>query len=207
MKHLLTGLFLILFSSLAFGQLESDTSSGNMDTAKVSRATYEDLEDLERKKEELGIEQLTYIDSTFKYKVAIPDWFELRETGTPRLFGGTLPAIEGIENAIAIKPYEKSGVSFDAFEKYIVKSMVPGQAPPWSKNHISMGKNELDEYSEIGTSYKVYLMIGNALYHCQYVLVETETGFLWIDFTATQETFDKNKGKFDKFMSGFEIME
>lgn len=207
MKHLFTSLFLLLFSSLTFGQVESDTSSGKKDTAKVSRATYEDLEDLERKKEELGIEQLTYIDSTFNYKVAIPDWFELRETGTPRLFGGTLPAVEGIENAIGIKCYEKSDISFDAFEEYIVKGMVVGQAANWSENHISMGKKELDEYNEIGTSYKVYLLLNNALYHCQYVLVETETAFLWIDFTATKKTFDKNKGKFDEFMNGFEIME
>ena len=206
MKYIQIIIFSVIISNLTYGQIESDTTQMENDTAKVIHDTYEDLEDLELKKQELGIEQLTYIDSTFKFKIAIPEWYKVMETGTPYAFAGILPEVEGIENAIAIKSFDKSGKSFKDFEEYIVKHMVFGQPVNWSKTHSSMGKKELDEYSEIGKSYKVYLMQNKLLYHCQYVLAETETAFLWIDYTATQETFDKNKDKFDEFMSGFEIM-
>lgn len=206
MKHITTILLSLIISNLTFGQIESDTIQLKKDTMKVIHDTYQDLENLERKKEELGIEQLTYIDSTFKFKIAIPGWFKVMETGTPYAFAGILPEVEGIENAIAIKSFEKSGQSFEEFEEYIVKHMVFGQTVNWSPSHTSMGKNELDEFAEIGKSYKVYLMQNGLLYHCQYVLTETETAFLWIDYTATQETFDKNKEKFEEFMEGFEIM-
>jgi hypothetical protein len=68
-----------------------------------------------------------------------------------------------------------------------------------------MGKKELGKYNDIGDSYKVYLMRDNLLYHCEYVLVETKSAFLWIDYTSTQETFDKNFAKFLEFMSGFKV--
>lgn len=206
MKFILLVFFSIIITNLSFGQRESDSIRIKNDTVKALYDTYEDLDDLERKKEALGIEQLTYIDSTFKFKIAIPEWFKVMETGTPTVFAGTLPEEDGIENAIAIKSFDKSGKSFEDFEEYIVKHMVFGQTVKWSNTHSSMGKKELDEYSEIGTSYKVYLIQNKSVYHCQYVLAETETAYLWIDFTATQETFDKNKGKFDEFMNGFEIM-
>jgi len=47
---------------------------------------------------------------------------------------------------------------------------------------------------------------GGLLYHCQYVLIETPAAFLWVDFTATQTTFEANKEKFEVFMGGFEIL-
>ena len=206
MKYILSIFFPIIITNLTFGQIESNTVQIENDSVKIIHDTYEDLEDLERKKEELGIEQLTYIDSTFKFKIAIPEWYKVMETGTPYAFGGILPEVQGIENAIAIKSYDKKGNSFEEFEEYIVKHMVLGQTVNWSKSHTSMGKKELDEFNEVGKSYKVYLLINNLLYHCQYVLTESETAFLWIDYTATEDTFDKNKGKFEEFMKGFEIL-
>ncbi|MNY73579.1 hypothetical protein D3C86_2123990 [compost metagenome] len=69
-----------------------------------------------------------------------------------------------------------------------------------------MGKKDLGKYKNIGNAYKVYLMRGKLMYHCQYVLLETKTAYLWIDFTSTQETFDKNIDKFEEFMKGFKII-
>jgi hypothetical protein len=176
------------------------------DNKKITRDTYSDYDDLREKQEKARIDFLTYLDSTFNYQVQVPNWLQLRETGTIYAWGGALPAVENIENAILIKAFDKnSHKSFKDFKKYIVEDLIFGQAPPWSNTHIFMGKKELGKYKNIGDIYKVYLMQGKLMYHCQYVLVETKTAYLWIDFTSTQETFDKNIDKFNEFMSGFII--
>jgi hypothetical protein len=151
--------------------------------------------------------QTTYVDSTFHYQVEIPTWLTVRSSGDPHFWGGTLPAVEGIENAILIKSFEKSKYATLAeFKKFIVEDMVFGQAPNWSNAHICMGKKELGKLEKLGDAYKVYLMQNALIYHCEYVLLETPTGYLWIDFTATKETFDKNFDKFKKLMKGFKVL-
>lgn len=150
--------------------------------------------------------KLTYLDSTFNYQVEIPAWLNVRETGTAYAFGGTLPAIDGCENAILVKAFDKEKYpTLLAFKKFIIEDLVFGQSPLWSTAHKFMGKKELGKYNNIGDAYKVYMMRGNLMYHCEYVLVETKTAYLWIDYTATKETFDKNFSKFEEFMSGFKV--
>lgn len=117
-----------------------------------------------------------------------------------------MPAVEGIENAIVIKSFDKKDYkSLKDFNKYIVEDLVFGQSPPWSNSHKFMGKKDLGIYKNIGDAYKVYLMRGKQMYHCEYVLLETNTAYLWIDFTSTEETFDKNFDKFEEFMNGFKV--
>lgn len=70
----------------------------------------------------------------------------------------------------------------------------------------SVGKKVLDSFNNIGPTYKVYWMQGRLMYHCEYVLLETETAYLWIDFTATAETFDTNISKFEEFLTGFKTI-
>lgn len=177
------------------------------DSAQTRRDSFATFDDLRAKQVEHDIEQLTYIDSTFRFKVAIPDWFNLIDTGSPYFWGGTLPAVDSIENAIAIKSSPKDGqATFQDFENFVVGKWGFGGHPNWSDNFVCMGIKELEEFAGLGKSYKVYLMNGALLYHCQYVLIETPAAFLWVDFTATQTTFEANKGKFDEFMGGFEVM-
>ncbi len=199
MKYLLSILILISSEFNTYCQVESDT-------AKVFYDTYTDYEDLKRKQEEHGIDKLTYIDSTFKFKVAVPSWLNLKDAGTPRFWGGTLPPIKEIENAIGIKSYDKSGATFEDFVEYVTGGMVPGQKMFWDESHVSMGGKILSEYEDLGKSFKLYFLWNGLIYHCQYVLTQSETAFIWIDYTATQETFDESKQKFDEFMSGFEIL-
>lgn len=176
------------------------------DTSKVKRGTFDTYDELRKKQSKDSVEKLTYLNSTFNYKVEIPDWLNLKETGTVYAFGGTLPAVDGIENAILIKVFDKAKFSTLAdFKKFIVEDLVFGQSPKWSASHKFMGKKDIGKYNDIGDSYKVYLMRGNLLYHCEYVLTETRSAYLWIDYTSTQETFDKNFEKFEEFMRGFKV--
>jgi hypothetical protein len=191
-------LLLIFSSGVCFCQ--------TTDTSKVKRGTFDTFEDLRKKQAKDKIEKLTYLDSTFNYQVEIPDWLNVRETGTVYAFGGTLPAIDGCENAILVKAFDKEKYpTLLDFKKFIVEDLVFGKSPQWSDTHKFMGKKELGKYHNIGDAYKVYMMRGNLMYHCEYVVVETKTAYLWIDYTATKETFDKNFSKFEEFMSGFKV--
>lgn len=194
------------FSTLLLIFLHGICYCQTTDTTKVRRGTFDTYDELRKKQTVDSIEQLTYLDSAFNYQVKIPNWLHLRETGTVYAFGGTLPAVEGIENAILIKVFDKAEFPTQSdFKKFIVDDLVFGQAPKWSSSHKFMGKKDLGKYNNIGDSYKVYLMRDNLIYHCEYVLVETKTAYLWIDYTSTEETFDKNFAKFEEFMSGFKI--
>lgn len=168
--------------------------------------TFNNYDELRDKQQKSGIIEITYVDSTFNFQVAVPNWLQLIETGSNYLWGGTLPAVEGIENAILIKSFDKKNYkSINDFKKYIVEDVVFGQSPPWSNFNKSMGKKDLGKYKNIGDTYKVYWMRDNLIYHCQYILLETKTAYLWIDFTSTEETFEKNFDKFEEFMNGFKV--
>ena len=196
-KKIATLLF-IFSSSLSYSQ--------TTDTSKVKRGIFDTYEELRNKQTKDGVEKITYLDSIFNFQVEIPDWLNLKETGTVYVFGGTLPVVDGIENAIIIKVFDKAKFPTQLdFKKFIVEDLVFGQSPKWSSSHKFMGKKELGKYNDIGDCYKVYLMRGNLLYHCEYVLVETKSAYLWIDYTSTEDTFDKNFAKFEEFMRGFKV--
>ena len=198
MKRLTPLLACILFSCFCNAQ--------TTDTAKIKRGTFDTYDGLREQQAKQRIEKLTYLDSTFNFQVEIPNWLNLKETGSVYKFGGTLPAVDSIENAILIKIYDKARFpSQAAFKKYIVEDLAFGQTPKWSDSHKFMGKKDLGRYKDIGDSYKVYLLRGKLMYHCEYILVETKSAYLWIDFTSTPETFDKNISKFEEFMTGFKV--
>ncbi|MEY4905698.1 MAG: hypothetical protein RLZZ292_3513, partial [Bacteroidota bacterium] len=136
----------------------------------------------------------------------IPSWWDRKETGSYYLIAGTLPAVDGIENAIAIKCFDKKEFNtIKEFKNYIIEDAVPGKSPHWTNEQIFMGKKNLGLYKNIGEAYKVYMLWEGLMYHCQYVLLETKTAYLWINYTATETTFDKNKAKFDELLDGLSV--
>lgn len=190
---------LFLFATTIYAQKK--------ETESVKKATYTDSEDLRRQQKLLGIDTLYYVDSTFGYKVKIPKWLKILDSGSDYAWGGTLPAVSGIENAIIIKSFDKKEYkSLKAFREFIVEDLKFGETPTWSNSHQFMGKKEIDDFKTIGKSYKVYMMRKKLIYHCCYLFCETNTAYLWIDFTATPETYDKNFKKLKEFVTGFSIL-
>ncbi|MDH6307370.1 hypothetical protein M2451_000519 [Dysgonomonas sp. PFB1-18] len=200
MKKILLIISGLLFVTAIYCQTPEDK--------KEVKDTIDTYEELRQKQVEAGIDNLYYLDSVSGYRVKVPDWLNMRDAmtvGNVRIWGGTLPAVEGIENAIVVKAFDKEEYkSFEDFRKYIAGYSM-GETVKWSNQHAFMGKKELEDYKDIGATYKVYLLWRKLLYHCEYVLVESPTAYLWIDFTATSETFDKNIAKFNEFMQGFAI--
>lgn len=144
-----------------------------------------------------------HVDSTYNFKLVVPDWWNIRETPS-NFFGGTFPAIDGIENALLLKCFDKAKFkSISDFENWVIKDYSMGQSPKWSSQHTILLKKALADFKELGNSYKVQLMKGGTMYDCCYILTETSTAYIWIDFTATSTTYPKNFEKFKEIINLF----
>lgn len=147
------------------------------------------------------------VDSLIGYKVIIPAWLKIRETGSEMTVGGTLPPVDGIENVIMIKAFSKKDYAdLSAFKDFVIGTWTFGTHPKWSAKHICYGIKEIDAFPGIGKSYRASSLWQNHIYTCKYVLAETKTAFLWIDFTATPTTYEVNLQKFNAFLSGLRLL-
>ena len=154
-----------------------------------------------------GIDNIEHTDTLLDYKINIPIWWKIRETPNIFMFGGTLPAINGIENAILFKSFQKNEFKdLEDFDNWVIKSYKIGEFPKWSNSHTILLKKENEDFKKFGKSYFVQLIRGGKLYECQYIIIETSKTYLWIDFTATKETYKVNLEKFSEILNRFEII-
>jgi hypothetical protein len=160
MKNLLL-LFLLAFLTVkTFGQTKTDT-------AKISHKTYTDYDDLQRQRKDHKFVSEYMVDTVLGFKAVIPSWFKMRETGSDMLFGGTLPAVDGIENAIMIKAFPKKDYADTAaFKDFVIGSCKLGIHPKWGPDHVCYGVKELDPVPGIGKSYKAFDFWQLHLYVC-----------------------------------------
>jgi hypothetical protein len=141
------------------------------------------------------------------YDVKIPSWLTVQETDTAFSFGGTMPAVNNIENAILITGFSKNKfASFTDFQRIYITGNVFGKETLYSKDQIWYGRNERD-FVQIknGVSSRVFIFFSNRIYHNQFVLLETSKAYLWIQFTSTSETYSLNISKFNDFLNGLNI--
>lgn len=154
-------------------------------------------------------ERVVYSDTINGFQVEVPDWLDLKETRSLYFFGGTLPAIGEVENAITVRSYEFGGdKSFADFKKYIVENpdYLNGKSPEWSDGkHII---KSIEQSKLLGfDSYKIELEFNQKPYLVNYVLLKTNKSVIWINFAATNETYDVNFVKFKEFMESFIILD
>ncbi len=146
-----------------------------------------------------------YSNLDYGYRVSIPIWFKVINTGHEFLWGGTMEPVNGIENAIMIsgivkKDYKNlKALINDKVSKYKMGDKI-------NENQTFMLRNELGILENIGPGYKVQMLTKNVPYHCAFVFAETSVGYLWIVFTATPETYNINYVKFKEFLKGLEIL-
>jgi hypothetical protein len=201
MKKYIILILTLLINNFLFSQ--TDTIS-KIETSKHGNLVAY-LYELEQIK---GIDNIKHTDTLLDYKINIPIWWKIRETPNIFMFGGTLPAIDGIENAILFKSFQKNEYKdLEDFDNWVIKSYKIGEFPKWSNNHTILLKKENEDFKKFGNSYFVQLMRGGKLYECQYIIIETSKTYLWIDFTATKETYNINLEKFSEILNRFEIIE
>jgi hypothetical protein len=200
MKKNLIILVAILISQLSFCQTDSIMKAETSKHGNLVAYLYE-LRQIQ------GEDNIKHVDSLLNYKINIPIWWKIRETPNTFLFGGTFPSINGIENALLFKSFQKEKFkNLDDFENWIIKDYKIGDIPKWSNSHTLLLKKENEDFKKLGKSYFVQLMRGGKLYQCQYIIIETSKTYLWIDFTATKETYDTNFEKLKELIIGFEII-
>jgi len=148
-------------------------------------------------------------DSVFGYRVSIPEWLTVMDTGSDNLWGGVFPPIGEIKNAVMIKVFEKSEFdSFDDFKKTYITGNRFGKPTLFNKNKLWYGHNERDLHDiKNGVSCRVFTMYQGKIYHNQFSLIETTKGYLWIQFTATPNTYSVNLPKFAEFVDSIELIE
>lgn len=144
-------------------------------------------------------------DKKYGYSVIIPEWLSIKSNANP--FGGTLPAVDSIENAILIMGYSKSEFkSFEEFKTIYISGNKFGQPTLYSSEHIFYGRNEYDyKIIQNGVRSRLFLFWRNHIYHANFVLLETPKSYLWIQFMATPTTYEINLPKFDVFLEGLKI--
>jgi hypothetical protein len=200
MKNLFLLSLLTLVTIKSFGQTK-------MDSAKTVHEIFTDYNDLRQRSKDHKIVSMYMVDSLLGFKAIIPAWLKLKETGSDMLFGGALPAVDGIENAIMIKAFPKKDYAdIAAFKDFVIGTWKFGTHPKWSSDVICYGIKDMDDVQGIGKSYRASNFWQNHIYTCKYVLAETKTAFLWIDFTATPTTYEINLPKFDEFLKGLQLL-
>lgn len=209
--RILTIFIFALIGNISFGQNEStqvEKRAQKLDSLKTENSRHGNIVAYFIELEQLnGIDNIEHTDSTSGYRLVIPLWWKIRETPNERLFGGTFPEINEIENALLFKAFDKSEYkNLKDFENWVIADYKMGDTPKWSDSHFIILKKELEEFKDIGKSYKVQLMRNGFMYNCCYIIVETSNSFLWIDFTATQETYDMNFPKLKEILASYKTL-
>ena len=214
MKQTLRILIIVVFTfigSNSFGQTDTTQVKKRiqkLDSLKTVNAKHGNLVAYLYELEQIsGIDNIEHTDSISGYSLIIPLWWKIRETPNGNLFGGTFPAIKEIENALLFKAFDKSEYkSIKDFENWVIGDYKIGDTPKWSNSHKILLKKELDEFKDIGKSYKVQLIWDGYLYDSCYIIVETSNSYLWIDFTATKETYDVNFPKLKEIIADYKTL-
>lgn len=198
-KHLIY-IVAALISQLSLGQTDSIKNNEVSKHGNLTAYLYE-LRQIQ------GENDIKHEDTFLDYKVNIPIWWKIRETPNSFMFGGTFPAINGVENALLFKSFQKTEFkNLVNFENWVIKDYKIGDIPKWSNNHIIILKKENEDFKKLGKSYVVHLLRNGKIYQCQYIIIETPKTFLWIDFTSTKDTYDINLEKLKEIITSFEII-
>jgi hypothetical protein len=97
------------------------------------------------------------IDTTFSYEVKIPSWLHQFKFESTNLFGGTLPVVNGIENAIVIESFKKTEFkSFDDFKFIFLTGNTFGKPAKFDKSQIWYGQNKLIEIAN-GVKQRIFI--------------------------------------------------
>jgi hypothetical protein len=144
-----------------------------------------------------------YVNSEFGYEAEIPKWLTIRTNGASNLWGGTIDAVNGIENEIIINSYSKK--EFKSIKNFINEKADKYKTGDKINAQTVLLKQDLDNFENVGKAYKFQLVNGNKIYHSLFLFAESEKGYLWIIFTATPETFNINLEKFKLFLKNLKI--
>lgn len=153
------------------------------------------------------VETKNYVDYEYGYSIEKPKWLKIIRELPLNRYGGTMPAVNGIENAIMITGLKKNRFkSFDDFVNIYITGNKFGQPMLMNEQFTFYGRNEKDfKKVKHGVSSRIFYMFRNKIYHNQFVLLETSSAYLFVHFCSTPETYDENIKKFNEFLKGLTV--
>jgi hypothetical protein len=161
----------------------------------------------ENKTEIDTVETDIYTDYENDYSIQKPKWLKINRELPSNRFGGTMPAVNGIVNAIMITALKKNRFqNFEDFVRIYITGNTFGQPMLMNEQFTFYGRNEKDlKKIKHGVSSRIFYLFKNKVYHNQFVLLETSSAYLFVHFCATPETYDENLKKFNEFLKGLKI--
>ena len=154
-----------------------------------------------------GANAAEYVSETFQFQFTPPEGMKLVETGSAFVLKATFPTSADTDNNLTIKisPAYKVG-SFQAFQDLIIAANEVGSAPRWSQEHTLLAKEALPPVGEGWPAWRVKLQWREQVYQSQFVLVETPEAYLWINYSATPDSFAADLPHFQAFLASLEVI-
>lgn len=151
-------------------------------------------------------EELQYTDTLRRFEFDVPNWLNIIESESKNYWIATMPDIDNIKNAVLVQSFDKS--EFKSFKKFNKEKILDKKIGDTSNGSTWMLKKELPTpKNSNGICYKVNMMKGRVMYHCQYLTFEASTAYLIVSFTATENTYERNLPKFQKFVEGIRLQD
>ncbi|WP_053975910.1 hypothetical protein [Mangrovimonas xylaniphaga] len=138
------------------------------------------------------------------YKIEIPDWWNVSEIIDANNISGTLPLLDSKKDNISIRSFNKSEfINYENFENWVIKKYGIGQPPDWSLEDRILSTIKTFDFENLGTTYKTKILNNGREVLCCYILIETSTSYIWVNFKSTETTYTRNFKKLDYLMSTF----
>ena len=148
-----------------------------------------------------------HTNNEYGFSITKPKWLKINTALPNNRFGGTMPAVNEIVNAIMITGLKKNKFeNFEDFVRIYITGNKFGEPMLMNEQFIFYGRNEYDFTKiENGVSSRLFYFFKNKIYHNQFVLLETSNAYLFVHFCSTPETYNKNIVKFNEFLKGLKI--
>ncbi|QIE58701.1 hypothetical protein G5B37_03725 [Rasiella rasia] len=154
--------------------------------------------------------KVIYLDTLNGYQAEVPKSLEIQETNSPYNFCMMIPRKEGRKNAICVNSANKQDFqSFEDFKNHIIGN--PEYFRDNGRNWLWGNQSKLINVTPVTfqkfDSFKVSIDIDDRIILGQFILIETNESYLWINYVADEDTFDSDLEYFKIFLNKFELLE
>lgn len=150
--------------------------------------------------------EIVYTDSLSHYEIEIPKWFNVINTNSNIVFGGTFPDIDNIKNAIIISPYKKE--TFDSsFSKFNNENVLKLKIGDKLGGGTVLLTKEIETPKSVnGVAYKIQVARGSSIYENVCYTLDTGSHYLLVFFTSTPKTIKRNMHLLNDLISRIKIL-
>jgi len=154
--------------------------------------------------------KIIYYDTINGYQVEVQKSMEIKETNSVYNFCFSIPREKGNDNVICINSSPKEVYKgLDDFKDSIIENpeYLDKNSKTWLWGQNSKLLSVIHENFDSYDSYRALILVNERRILGQFIILETDKSYLWINYVADEETFDSDISIFSKFLKKFEILE